>query len=222
MKATDWVWASQLASGTILWNEYTQASGVVQDFHTLLPLSVAMRQDVTPWMDWLNQRPDIVRSMEAQFYQPMPKLMADGMLSWMHEWETRVEHGEGQLRMFLQEWEHVLTTPGLALYRQCEAGVFQLERLSHRMLTSDRPHVEEARGEWVRTTLRLAPEGVCRDLAYKAWSGMTQRQREQLQPQWAQWYDLFPEQDSFFEMVRRGTVPEDAAQTLDLPSNLDA
>lgn len=222
MKSTDWVWASQLASGTILWNEYTQASGVVHDFQTLLPLSVAMRRDVTPWMDWLNQRPDIVQSMEAQFYQPMPKLMADGMLSWMHEWETRVEHGESQLNLFLQEWEHVLTTPGLVLYRQGEAGVYQLERLSHRMLTSERPHIEEARGKWVCTTLRLAPQGKCGDLAYKAWNGMSQGQREQLQPQWAQWYELFPERESFFEMVRRGAVLEDAAHALDLPSNMEA
>ena len=54
MNDSNWVWASQLASGTVLWNEYTQASRVVQDFHIVLPLSVAMRTDVTPWIEWLT------------------------------------------------------------------------------------------------------------------------------------------------------------------------
>ena len=84
MNDSTWVWASQLASGTVLWNEYTQASRVVQDFHIVLPLSVAMRTDVTPWLDWLTTHEDIVPSMESQFYKPLPELMAAGMVSWMN------------------------------------------------------------------------------------------------------------------------------------------
>ena len=222
MNDSNWVWASQLASGTVLWNEYTQASGVVQDFHIFLPLSVAMRTDVTPWLDWLTTHEDIVPSMESQFYKPLPELMAAGMVSWMDEWDTRLEHGEKQLTMFLQEWEHVLTTPGLVLYRQSEAGVSQLERLSYRVLMSDRQHVMRARGDWICSTLRLCPHNACGDLAYKAWSALSQRQRETLQPQWSQWYGLFPEREEVLEIVRRGTVPEDAAGSLELPLHLDS
>lgn len=220
MNESHWVWASQLASGTVLWDEYTQASGVVRDFHTLLPLSVAMRRDVAPWMDWLSHRPDIVQAMELQFYKPMPELMATAMLSWMNEWETRLEHGEKQFRMFLQEWEHVLTTPGFSFYRQSQGAASQLERLACRVLMSDRHHVEQARGEWVRSTLCFAPHGKCGELAYNSWNEMHQDQREQLQPEWAQWHGLFPDREAFLGMVLRGNASKDTAISLELPPDL--
>lgn len=221
MNQSDWFWASQLASGTVLWNQYTQASAVVKDFHTLLPLSVAMRADATPWMDWLGQHPHIVQSMETQFYKPISELMAAAMLSWTEEWESRVEHGDMQLRMFLQEWQHVLTTPGLARYRESRAGGFQLKRLGERILTCDSSHIQRSRGDWVCTTLRLAPQAKCGELAYQAWSQMPQPEREKLQPQWAQWHALFPDREAFLAMALHGHILQNPAQALDLPADLD-
>lgn len=211
-------YVSQLASGRILWNEHSQASGILRDLNTLVPFAVAMKIDFTPWLDWIA-----AHSMETKLWSTSGKtstgsVRAINMATWSSDWRLKMGFGAQQAQIFLEEWSRVLSEPWLEDYRQSLEGRDQLSTLAAHIYTESNKHVEGIRLPWACATLRLYPYIAVSEVAFNAWSEATPEERTVMNPTWAQWYELFGDQEGFLQCIRQESRISE--ETLLLPDDL--
>lgn len=205
------MYVSQLSAGHVAWGEYSQTQGVLNDLAQLVPLSVPMRVELSPWLAWLDANDGVGKQVHVTRGTTMGEVIAQSMKEWSRDWESRLGYDTEQSRVFFLEWEHVLRSPALAGYRHSLSGSAQLGILGHRISNSEfehsqkmRDHMASVRGQWAYATLRAFPYGEIGRIACWAWGQQKPEARQALDAQWAQWYAMFDDEDMFMHCVRQG------------------
>lgn len=209
-------YVSQLAAKRVLWNEHSQDSGIWTDLQSLVPFSVPMKVDLTPWLDWIEEHKIAFLSSRITAEMSIGEVLATSLDGWTDDWRQKMGYNAEQASIFMDEWKYVLTAPCFELYRTSTKGIEQLNKLACHIYAANEKHLVSAREEWAYDTMQLLPDVKVWQVAFLVWCEATPQTRQKLNPKWAQWYDLFGDPEGFMQCVRQDSML--CTETLPLPN----